>query len=287
MIRMPTAIILLGICLPIVLSVKCNATHYDFTGVYSLGKQDELNRTFTKINEKFPVLPNSTYNATDTTSYTIFNVKTTFFYRDSNQSAHVAGNDTIIVEGGRLEADLSFEWRRSSLTLNRSGTAEASGLSDMIVFAKQAIIGDDEGSFISYTLIDASQVTWSEGEVYKLTRVDPATVTDEDKAAITRLLNNIVNVTTVRLLVEQELDKSFRYYLNNSLHDQHQPIDNHFDYIWKRSGKPDVTVPFTRRAIAIDLEPNGLNLRYEVQAAGASNWTCGDRDIPLLHLSEK
>lgn len=32
----------------------CNFTNLDFHSVYALGKQDELNTTFTRINDKLP-----------------------------------------------------------------------------------------------------------------------------------------------------------------------------------------------------------------------------------------
>jgi hypothetical protein len=31
------------------ISLNCNATNFHFTSKYTLGKQDELNKTFTKI----------------------------------------------------------------------------------------------------------------------------------------------------------------------------------------------------------------------------------------------
>jgi hypothetical protein len=82
---LPTAILLLLLCLPAVLAVQCDASHFDFIGKYTLGKQDELNRTFIKVQEKIPSLPNVTFQVTETTTYTIFNTKPTFAYLDSKQ----------------------------------------------------------------------------------------------------------------------------------------------------------------------------------------------------------
>jgi hypothetical protein len=31
---------------------ECNATHFDLQGTYTLGRQDELNKTFTYIQQK-------------------------------------------------------------------------------------------------------------------------------------------------------------------------------------------------------------------------------------------
>jgi hypothetical protein len=198
----PLVVLLLVLCLPMANSIECEATHFDFIGKYSLGKQDELNRTFTKIQEKIPVLPNATFVVNDTTTYTVFNAQPTFYYRDSKQQAEIAGNDTIIITGGRLEADLTFEWKKTSLVLNRTGTGAAFGLSNVITFAKQAVV-IEEGSFFSYELLDSEDVAWSSGEVFSLTRIDPTTTTDEDKVQLTKLLNNIMGVKTVRNTLEE------------------------------------------------------------------------------------
>lgn len=99
--------------------------------------------------------------------------------------------------------------------------------------------------------------------MFSLTRVDPATATEDDKVALTRLLNNIINVTTIRNSLEAEIDKIFTYYLRASLHDEHMPIDNHFDYKWVPGrGKPNITIPFTRRAVAVDIEEEGARVRF-------------------------
>lgn len=217
--HLPTVLLLLLLCLPAAFCIQCNASHFDFIGNYSLGKQDELNKTFIKIQEKITTLANVTYNATETTAYTIFNTKPVFYYRDSKQRAEITGNDTIIISGGFLEVDLTFDWQRTSLTLNRTGTGAAFGLSDNITFAKSAVI-IEQGNFFSFELIDWEDVTWSNGEVFKLTKVDaPTVVTEEDKAALTRLLNNILKVKTVRTVLEEELEKYFQYFLRASLHD--------------------------------------------------------------------
>ena len=89
-----------------------------------------------------------------------------------------------------------------------------------------------------------------------------------------------MQVKTVRNILEAEIDKIYTYYLRASLHDEHMPIDTKFDYVWSPgNGKPNVTIPFTRRATSIDLEEDGARLRYEVQAANAVDWRCGNRSV--------
>lgn len=275
----PTALLLVLLCLPAVLAAQCEASHFDFIGKYTLGQQDELNKTFTRIQEKIPSLPNATFVVNETTTYTIFNAQPTFFYRDSKQRAQINGNDTVIITGGQLEADITFEWKRTSLVLNRTGSGAAFGLSNVITFVKRAVVVE-EGSFFSFELADYEDVNWNSGDVFSLTRVDPATVTDEDKTALTRLLNNILGVKTIRNTLEEEIDKFYSFYLRASLHDEHMPIDTHFDYIWiPGPGKKNVTVPFSRRAVTVDLEEDGARLRFEVQVANSSDWKCGNRSV--------
>lgn len=178
-----------------------------------------------------------------------------------------------------MEADLVFDWKRTSAVLNRTGSGAAFGLSDSIAFVKQAVV-IEKGSFYSYELYQAEDVMWSDPAVFNLTRLDPPTATEEDRTQLLKLLNNIMQVKTVRLILEEEIDKIYTYYLRASLHDEHMPIDTQFDYKWvPGNGKPNITVPFTRRATAIDLEEDGARLRYEVQAANASDWRCGNRSV--------
>jgi len=51
--------------------------------------------------------------------------------------------------------------------------------------------------------------------------------------------------------------------LRASLHDENQPIDKNFDYKWvPGNGKPNITIPFTRRAVSVDIEEDGARLRF-------------------------
>jgi uncharacterized protein YxjI len=109
-------------------AINCTATHFDFTSKYTLGKQDELNKTFEKIQEKITSLNDVTYNASDTTAYTISSVNPSFYYRDSKQKAVILGNDTIVIDGGVLEVDFTFNWEKQYL-VSRKGTGSARGLS--------------------------------------------------------------------------------------------------------------------------------------------------------------
>jgi hypothetical protein len=129
-------VLILGLLiLQTTMAADCNASHFDFIGSYSLGKQDELNRTFTKIQEKVTLLSNVSFNSSNTTLYTIFNAKPIFSYRDSTQKAEITGNNTIIIKEGFVSVDISFQWVKKSI-VPRNGTGSASGRSNNITFAK-------------------------------------------------------------------------------------------------------------------------------------------------------
>lgn len=97
------AVVTLALCLQTASAyIQCKATHFDLVGTYTLGKQDELNCTFKKFNEKFTPLDNVTLVVSDTTQYTIYNAMAKFYYRDSQQKAKVLGKNMIVIYGGKV-----------------------------------------------------------------------------------------------------------------------------------------------------------------------------------------
>lgn len=254
-------------------------------GRYTLGKQDELNRTFTYIQEKIKEIGNITFNSTPSTQYSIFNARPTFYYLDSKQKASILGNDTIVIYGGMVEAVINFEWTKTTV-ITRNGTGVADGKSDMISFAKTITI--ENGSSYSYELLDSEEVTWGEdgGQPFVLSRVSPTDATDEDKEVLHRMLNNIMGFKTIRNMLEEEIDKVYTYYLRASLHDEHHRIDPQFDYIWSPGrNRSNITISMVRRPLYIDIEQDGIRTAFDVQAEKATNWKCGDRRIPHLPLN--
>ena len=75
----------LALILTVAACVECNATAYEFLSEYSLGKQDELNISFTKIAKKIPAIPDSVYPFSDRINYTTTNFSYTFKYLDTTQ----------------------------------------------------------------------------------------------------------------------------------------------------------------------------------------------------------
>jgi len=64
----------------------CNFTQFDFFNTYSLGKQDELNRTFTVLNSKIKNLTSVDFKSNRSVLYSIYQAKPAFIYLDSNQT---------------------------------------------------------------------------------------------------------------------------------------------------------------------------------------------------------
>lgn len=105
-------LIISSLLLPI-FSLVCPRASYQFTSHYSLGKGDELNRTFTRIQQELPTL-NWTHTFHDTNiTYTIQNFTAIFKYIDSSQKSEAVGNDTIMVYDGFLRLQFSFNWTKT------------------------------------------------------------------------------------------------------------------------------------------------------------------------------
>lgn len=147
----------------------------EFFSVHSLGKLDELNKTFNYIQERVKTLENVTYKS-DTATYTIFEVKPHFFYRDSKQKGEIVGNDTVIVSGGDLVVTLQFNWTRTGTT-NITGSGTAAGDSHEISFYYKLVIND---GFLVKHLEQADNVTFAE-DAFKIIRISPPEATEEDR----------------------------------------------------------------------------------------------------------
>jgi hypothetical protein len=105
-------------------------------------------------------------------------------------------------------------------------------------------------------LVDAADVEFTSSSTpLTLTRYDPADITDDDKAILTRMLNNIMGIKTIRNLIEDEIHKAYRFYLGACLHGEHHHIDTQFDYKWVSSaiGKPPITISMLRKPYTIDI----------------------------------
>jgi hypothetical protein len=64
---------------------ECKAALFNQMGLTTLGSQHELNRTFAYIQPKMTDVVKTTFTSAENATYSIFNVKPTFHYQDSQQ----------------------------------------------------------------------------------------------------------------------------------------------------------------------------------------------------------
>lgn len=110
-------------------ATSCNASQMNFISTFSLGKQDEFNRTFTQLQQHITTIPEINYSAPNKFNYTLWDIRPRFYYRDSKQRVDFKAGNILIVSGGSLEIQLLFQWNKQG-TSRVSGTGSASGLSD-------------------------------------------------------------------------------------------------------------------------------------------------------------
>lgn len=164
--------------------VDCNSTHFEFYSQFSLGKQQQLNRTFDQI-LPYIKIPTITYKASDFLSFNLTDFKIRFSYLDSNQKSIIIGRDTIGVYGGKLEINVDFKWVAINMIANYNGTASAKLVSDDILFEKLLVI--DQG-YLDYKLAFYYKINFQLVN-FILTRIDPATTSDNDTQNILKALN--------------------------------------------------------------------------------------------------
>lgn len=124
------------------ISIDCNFTLFEYFSSYSLGKQDELNRTFTAIQPLIRV-PDVFYIQSPYTNYTLRGFNVSIRYLDSRQKAVIIGRDTVAIVGGRAEVELDFEWGKQTLVVPSRGTGRVRIATGEIMFEK--LLRVDEG----------------------------------------------------------------------------------------------------------------------------------------------
>lgn len=95
------------------------------------------------------------------------------------------------------------------------------------------------------------------------------------------LLNTHADVVTVRQELEQEIDKYFSYYLNQSLYDDRRILDEYYEYVWN-GPKGKFVIPYMINATGVDVEQDGLTLTYKASIKNYSSWKCED-SAPNMH----
>lgn len=266
---------------------ECPQSHLDLFTTYSLGKQDELNRTFIHIEEKIGTLDEVKYTGQNPNTYKITGIQPKFKYFDGRQESSIASNDTIVVSGGVVDVYMDFTWSKQGITTNITGTGSAFAISNSLMFAKN--ISVEEGYFV-YDLVNYENVTFSDNSI-NITRIDPPTTLPSDVEILTSMFNRLdENGTeiTVRKVLQEEIEKKYAYYLKASLYDERKQVTDHFEYEWidPRSSKGNITITYDVDEVAVDIEKTGLMSKYRSKIRDYSNWTC-DFWGPQLPLNSK
>ena len=162
----------------------CNSTHFEYFSNFSLGKQEQLNKTFDQIQPLIKV-PTITYKSNDSSTWTISDTTVNFKYLDSKQRAVVIGNDTVGIYGGFLEVTTAFKWEKANMIGKINGTAQAKIQSQEVMFEKKLQI--DQG-YLDYKLAFFYNVSF-EFTNFTLTRIDPSSTVATDIANILNALN--------------------------------------------------------------------------------------------------
>lgn len=88
---------------------------------FSLGKQEELNKTFSQL-EPLIKISNITYHAADSSTFTISDFSFRLRYIDSKQQAVILGKNNIGIYGGELQIFAGFKWAKSNMVMSINGT---------------------------------------------------------------------------------------------------------------------------------------------------------------------
>jgi hypothetical protein len=159
----------------------------EFFSHFSLGKQDELNRTFTAI-AKNVTFPEVIFNSTATERYRLGDYNVTWRYIDSNQKANVSSHDTVIVWGGHLRVDVAFNWSLTGSSA-RNGTGRAYANTEKIEFAKNLTI-DEKSGYVMWNLVDHTTIDLDDNK-FVLERINP--YNENDLSNVTKMLNHMIN----------------------------------------------------------------------------------------------
>lgn len=113
-------------------------------------------------------------------------------------------------------------------------------------------------------------------------------MTSDEQYDLMRLVNNLLNITTLRHELEDDIALYYAFYLKMNLHEENATIDKHFFYKWSSPipSKGDLVVNFTRRPQFIDIEKDGIHYGYEAKIDGFNASKCGP-EPPTLPLNPR
>lgn len=73
------------------------------------------------------------------------------------------------------------------------------------------------------------------------------------------------------MLLAEEINKRYFYYLNNSLYSERHQLDDHFTYEWKGPGK-NLKINYQVLPTGVDLEKDGLSFTFVTEIKDDDKW---------------
>jgi hypothetical protein len=98
----------------------------------------------------------------------------------------------------------------------------------------------------------------------KITRFEPANISDLDMGYIQQLLNRRDDgKESAKSLLESQISKHFFYELNNSLYNEKHQLDDKFTYDWLDNNKSkNLQIEYQILPTGVDLEKAGLSFTF-------------------------
>lgn len=250
--------------------VLCDKNRLEFFSHYSLGRQDELNRTFTAISKNL-TFPDVVYSPSETETYKIGDYKITWRYLDTNQKANTSGHDTVFVWGGHLRVDVNFNWKLTG-SASRSGEGSATGYSDVLDFSKRLIV-DDASGYVMWSLVNHTTISFDESK-FNITRLNP--YAEVDFNVIKLMINHLTNGTGFADNFITGVNTVMDFYLNESLHEEHFQKERFVNYTFAHKTKGNITVPYDIVIRSAQIGETGLHIFSSDIIVGYSNFSCGN-----------
>lgn len=90
------------------------------------------------------------------------------------------------------------------------------------------------------------------------------------------MFNPIPKAVSVSSELAAEIEKSYFYFLNQSLYDDRRNVQEHFQYEWKNphsSGK-DLNITYSVNMTDSDIEDGGVTTFYKMNIPSYDKWEC-------------
>lgn len=99
------------------------------------------------------------------------------------------------------------------------------------------------------------------------------------------MFGELNETVTVRHELQEQIDKNFHYFLNQSLNEEKRKIDSHYAYSWV-GDKGNLTINYELEPKDVDIEREGITFTFLAKIKDYTNWTC-EFEIHWITLNPK